>query len=67
MNIRQFDLLAKKLIKSTVQRQAVRLAMFDGLSAYEAERRIHGRLTATVSRDVNRINDLFDFCNEVAK
>lgn len=62
---KQFTKLAKKLIKSTVQRQAVKLHMLDGLTAYEAEKRIHGRATATVLRDARRINELFETCKDV--
>lgn len=65
MNEAQFNLLANKLIKSTTQRKAVKLHMLDGLSAYEAEKRIHGKLTASVSRDSKRINELYDFCKSV--
>jgi len=66
MNETQFNLLAKKLIKSTTQREAVKLHMLGGLSAYEAENRIHGKITANVSRDSKRINELYDFCKSVA-
>jgi len=66
MNKTQFNLLAEKLIKSTTQREAVKLHMLDGLSAYEAEKRIHGRVTANVSRDAKRITSEFNFCVEVA-
>lgn len=65
MNKTQFNLLAGKLIKSTAQRQAVKLHMLDGLSAYEAENRIHGRVTANVSRDAKRINELYEFAKYV--
>jgi hypothetical protein len=65
MNKTQFSLLANNLIKSTKQREAVKLHVLDGLSAYEAEKRIHGRITANVSRDSKRINELYDFCKSV--
>ena len=67
MNETQFNLLANKLIKSTTQRQAVKLHMMQGVSAYEAENRIHGRTTANVSRDAKRINELYEFCVEVSE
>lgn len=67
MNKAQLNLLAKKLIKSTTQREAVKLHMLGGLSAYEAENRIHGRTTANVSRDAKRIQKEFDFCVRLMK
>jgi hypothetical protein len=65
MNKTQFSLLANNLIKSTKQREAVKLHMLDGLSAYEAEKRIHGRITANVSRDAKRMTELLEFCKSV--
>ena len=61
MNKKQFNLLAKKLIKSSDQRDAVRLVVIDGLSAYEAEKRVHGAVTSTVSRDAKKIIKAFEF------
>lgn len=61
INEAQFNLLATKLIKSTTQREAVKLHMLDGLSAYEAEKVAHGRVTANVSRDAKRITELYEF------
>jgi hypothetical protein len=61
MTEQQFNALAERLIKSTTQRQAVKLHMLDGLSAYEAENRIHGRTTANVSRDAKRMQKEYDF------
>ena len=61
MNKKQYKLISARLIQSTTQRKAVGLCIFDGLSAAEAERRVHGKVTATVARDVKRVNELFDF------
>ena len=61
MNQTQFNLLAQKLIKSTTQRKAVKLVVIDGLSAYEAEKRVHGAVTSTVSRDARKIIKAFEF------
>lgn len=65
MNEIQFNLLASRLIKSPEQRKAIKLHALDGLSAYEAENRIHGRVTANVSRDAKRINELYEFAKNV--
>ena len=67
MNVNQFNLLAEKLIKSDSQIKAVKISIFDNRTAAEAERMIHGKITATVARDVKRVKELFDFCLEVAK
>lgn len=61
MNNNQFNLLAERLIKNPQQREAVRLHMFENISAYRAEKQIHGRVTATVSRDAERIQREFAF------
>ena len=65
MDKKQFDLLAKRLIKSTTQREAVKLHLLGGLSAYEAERRVYGRTTATVSRDAKRMLKEFKFASDL--
>lgn len=65
MNKTQFSLLAGKLIKSPTQREAVKLHLVGGLSAYEAEKQVYGKVTATVGRDAKRIKDLYEFCKAV--
>jgi hypothetical protein len=67
MNTTQFKLLAEKLIKSTTQREAVKLHLLDELSAYEAEKRTHGKITNTVARDAKRMTELLEFCKSVVK
>lgn len=67
MKSNQFNILAKKLIKSDLQKEAVRLCMFENRTAADSERAIYGKVTATVARDVKRVNELFDFCLEVSK
>ncbi|MCK5126806.1 MAG: hypothetical protein KAR42_11170 [candidate division Zixibacteria bacterium] len=66
MNLQQFNLLAKRLIKSATQREAVKIHMLGGLGACDAENHIHERVTNTVGRDAKRINELYKFCNSVS-
>ena len=65
MNKTQFDIIAEKLIKSPVQRKAVKLVVIDSLSAYEAEKQSYGHTTATVSRDAKRIQAEYDFAHSI--
>jgi hypothetical protein len=66
MSSKQFNLLANKLIKSPLQRKAIELHIFGGLSAYGAENQIHGFATNTVGRDTKRLNELLEFAELVA-
>ena len=63
----QLKLLSERLIKTSLQREAVKLHMIDDVSACEAERRIHGSKTATVGRDAKRVNELYEFCKSVVE
>ena len=63
----QFKLLAERLIKSPLQREAVKLAMLGSLNTAEAERKIYGHVTGTVARDVKRINELLESCKSVCE
>lgn len=65
MNKNQYKLISARLIQSTVQRKAVELCIFENMTAADAERRIHGKITATVARDVKRVNELFEFVSRV--
>lgn len=67
MNKQQFEIIARKLIKSDLQKEAVSLCLFGNLSAMSAERAIYGKITSTVARDVKRVNEMFDFCEQVHK
>lgn len=66
MNKAQFDLIAERLIKSPVQRDAVKPHVVDGISAYKAEKIAYDRTTGTVSRDAKRILEMLEFCKAVA-
>ena len=66
MNKQQFNLIAEKLIKSPQQREAVELYTMQGLTAYQAEKRIHGRITNTVLKDAKRIAATYSFYEQLA-
>ena len=60
MNKAQFDIIAAKLIESKVQREAVKLFMFnDAISAYAVEMQFYNKAVGLVSRNANRINAYF--------
>lgn len=59
MNQQQFKFIAKSLIKSDQQIKAVHDVIFNGDTAYEAEKR-HNRPMNSVSRDVKRVKAKFD-------
>jgi len=65
MNEQQYTKLAKRLIKSPEQREAVCAAIFTDMSCHAAEIQ-YNRPMATVKRDVNRINELFEFFQELS-
>lgn len=64
MNKTQFDIIADRLIKSHAQRDAVRAVFFNNMSCYAAEHN-YQRPAATVSRDVKRVTELYEFCLKV--
>ena len=64
MNEKQFTKLAERLIKSPEQRKAVISVYFGGSTAYAAEKQ-YNRPVSTVKRDVGRIKELWEFCNDV--
>ena len=66
MNEKQFDIIAKKLIKSALQREAVYQSVMYNLSPSEAEVYAYGRVTNTVGRDAKRVQAEYDFIQEVA-
>ena len=65
MNKQQFEIIASELIKSDTQRKAARLVVLHGKTAAHAERVFYCKITSTVARDVNRVNEMFDFCERV--
>ena len=66
MNKQQYTKLAERLIKSPEQREAVCAAIFTDMSCHAAEIQ-YKRPMATVKRDVNRINELFEFFQELGE
>jgi hypothetical protein len=67
MNIAQFTAIAaSKYIKLKEERiEPVKDVLFNDLTASAAERK-HKVCTGTIQRDVNRINEFFAVCLEVA-
>lgn len=65
MNEKQFNLLSERLVKSVIQRKAVKLHMLEGLSAYEAEKRVYGVIKSTVGRDSKRIREAYGFARSI--
>jgi len=66
MNKQQFNLIAKKLIKRPQQREAVMLSTMQGMTAYQAERSVYGRITNTVLKDAKRIAAAYSFYEQLA-
>lgn len=65
MNQEQFERLAKRLIKSPEQREAVSAAIFTDMSCHAAEKQ-YKRPMSTVQRDVYRVKELFEFFQEIS-
>lgn len=61
MNKKQFDMIANKLIRFPWNREAAKLVIMHGYTAYEAEKVIHGRATNTAMRDAKRILREYNF------
>ncbi len=61
MNGKQLRLLVARLIKSPKQQEAVIIYMTENVSAYEAEKRVFGKVTSSVSRDAKRVNEAYEF------
>ena len=67
MNKQQFILIAEKLIKRPEQREAVELYTMQGMTAYQAERAVYGRITNTVLKDAKRIAATYAFYEQLAE
>lgn len=65
MNNEQFDKIAERLIKSPQQRFAVKEVILNNKRPFEVEIALYGRQTKSVSRDVKRVNNMFEFCEGV--
>ena len=65
MNTQQFHLIADRLISKTNTRKAVFQVIFNGVSAYRAEREFNC-VKNTVSRTVDRVISHYDHCIAVA-
>ena len=66
MNKQQFNLIAEKLIKRPEQREAVELYTMQGMTAYQSERTVYGRITNTVLKDAKRVAAAYAFYEQLA-
>lgn len=64
MNEAQFERLAERLIRSPEQREAVSAAIFTDMSCHAAEKQ-YKRPMSTVKRDVYRVQELYEFFQEL--
>lgn len=65
MNTRQFSLIADKVLRKPSQRKAAFEVIFEGSTAYAAERK-HKCTPGSVSRSVDIVKKHFDHCIAVS-